>query len=58
MMIAIAVFLAAKAVRKATKISRSAEGVSMGGLQESVSSVRVRFGRLKRIASQIGTAFA
>jgi hypothetical protein len=57
-MIAIAVVLAAKAVRKVGRISRSVESLRVADLQRPVSGVRVRFGRLKRIALQIGTAFA
>jgi len=57
-MIAIAVVLAAKAVRKAGRISRSVESLKVAELQRPGSGVRVRFGRPKQIALQIGTAFA
>jgi hypothetical protein len=57
-MIAIAVVLAAKAVRMAGRISRSVESLKVAELQRPAIGVRVRFGRLKRIALQIGTAFA
>lgn len=58
LMVAITVVLAAKAVRKVRRISRPVEGVSMAHLHEPANGVRVRFGGLKRIALQIGTAFA
>ncbi len=57
-MIAIAVVLAAKAVRKAGRISRSVESLKVAELQGPGSGIRGRFGRLKQIALQIGTAFA
>jgi hypothetical protein len=57
-MIAIAVVLAAKAVCKARMISCPVESLTVAEQQGPVSGVGVRFGGLKRIALQIGTAFA
>lgn len=57
-MIAIAVVLAAKAVRRAREILGSVESVNMAAVQEPNSGTRTQIGRLRRIASKVGTAFA